>query len=116
MQRFGLQLVGAAACAAFMSMPARAFILDSTTSVTWTSTASGTRTANGQPATITWSLVPDGTATTTESGNSTAPSNLISFMNTNFGGTAGLTDLTQEPWFHIFTDAFGRWNQLGGVN
>jgi hypothetical protein len=37
-------------------------------------------------------------------------------MNTNFGGTPGLSDLTQEPWFHIFTDAFGRWNQLGGVN
>ena len=58
---------------------------------------------------------PDGTATTTEAGNSTTPSNLISFMNTNFGGNPALTDLTQEPWFHIFTDAFGRWNQLGGV-
>jgi hypothetical protein len=116
MQRYGLQLAGAALCAALASAPARAFILDSTTTVTWQNTASGTRTANGQPATITWSLVPDGTATTTSSGNSTTPSNLISFMNTNFGGNPSQTDPTKQPWFHIFTDAFGRWNQLGGVN
>lgn len=37
-------------------------------------------------------------------------------MNTNFGGNAGQTNLTLQPWFHIFTDSFGRWSQLGGVN
>ena len=109
------QVAGLALCAAFASTPLQAFILDSTTSVTWQTTASGTRTANGQPATITWSIVPDGTATTTEAGTSTTPSNLVSFMNTNFGGNPSQTDLTKQPWFHIFTDAFGRWNQLGGV-
>jgi hypothetical protein len=115
MRRHGLELAWLAPLAIFACLPAQAFILDSTSTVTWTTTASGTRTTNGIPATITWSLVPDGTATTTESGNSTTPSNLISFMNSNFGGNPALTDLTQEPWFHIFTDAFGRWNQLGGV-
>ncbi len=116
MRRNGLLLASAALCAALVSAHANAFILDSTTTVTWASTASGTRTANGQPATITWSIVPDGTATTTEAGTSTTPSNLVSFMNTNFGGNSSQTDLTKQPWFHIFTDAFGRWNQLGGVN
>ncbi|HEX4413062.1 MAG TPA: matrixin family metalloprotease [Lacipirellulaceae bacterium] len=117
MRRYGFQLAGLTLCAASLgALPARAFILDNTTAVTWTSTASGTRTANGQPATITWSIVPDGTATTTEAGTSTTPSNLVSFMNTNFGGNPSQTDLAKQPWFHIFTDAFGRWNQLGGVN
>lgn len=99
-----------------MTGHARAFILEAPNTVTWASTASGTRTANGQPATITWSLVPDGTATTVENGTTTTPSGLVSFMNTNFGGDPSQTDLTKEPWFHIFSDAFGRWNQLGGVN
>jgi serralysin len=60
--------------------------------------------------------VPDGTATTTEAGTSTTPSNLVAMMNANFGGSSSQTDLTKQPWFHLFTDAFGRWNQLGGVN
>jgi serralysin len=37
-------------------------------------------------------------------------------MNSNFGGSSGQTNLTLQPWFHIFTDSFGRWGQLGGVN
>lgn len=100
----------------FLATPARGFILDSTAADPWLTTASGTRSGNGAPATITWSIVPDGTATTTESGNSTAPSNLVAFMNANFGGSPSQTDLTKQPWFHLFTDAFGRWSQLGGVN
>ena len=72
---------------------------------------------NGTPATITWSIVPDGTTAIRDTdSNATAPSNLISFMNTNFGGSAGQTNLTLQPWFHIFTDSFGRWSQLGGVD
>ena len=72
---------------------------------------------NGTPATITWSIVPDGTTTIRDTDTSaTAPSNLVSFMNTNFGGNPAQTNLTLQPWFHIFTDSFGRWSQLGGVN
>jgi hypothetical protein len=81
-------------------------------------TASGARPAgNGTAATITWSIVPDGTTTVNStSSTDTAPSSLRAFMNTNFGGNAAQTNLTLQPWFHIFTDAFGRWSQLGGVN
>jgi hypothetical protein len=102
--------------AIFAASPARGFIIDPTAADPWLTTASGTRTANGDPATLTWSLVPDGTRVSTGIGTSTTSSNLISFMNTNFGGNPSQTNLTLQPWFHIFTDAFGRWAQLGGVD
>ncbi len=37
-------------------------------------------------------------------------------MNSNFGGSASQTDLTQQPWFHIFQESFDRWEELSGVN
>jgi hypothetical protein len=36
-------------------------------------------------------------------------------MNTNFGGNPARTDLTQQPWFDLIADSFGRWADLGGV-
>jgi hypothetical protein len=93
-----------------------AFIINPNDPDPWLTTASGTRSGNGAPATLTWSIVPDGTRVATGSGTTTTASNLISFMNTNFGGNPAQTDLTQQPWFHIFTDSFGRWAQLGGVD
>jgi hypothetical protein len=97
---------------------ARAFILSTSDPDPWLTTASGSRPGgNGTAATITWSIVPNGTTTINSTTSSaTAPSNLVSFMNTNFGGNPAQTNLTLQPWFHIFTDAFGRWSQLGGVN
>jgi hypothetical protein len=102
--------------AIFAASPARGFIIDPTAADPWLTTASGTRTRTGDPATITWSLVPDGTRVSTGIGTSTTSSNLVSFMNTNFGGNPSQTNLALQPWFHIFTDAFGRWAQLGGVD
>ncbi len=96
---------------------ARAFILNPTDPDPWLSTASGSRpNGNGTPATITWSIVPDGTKLTKASGIGSSTSNLISFMNTTFGGNPAQTNLTLQPWFHLFTDSLGRWAQLGGVN
>jgi hypothetical protein len=96
--------------------PVRGFIINSAAPDPWLSTASGPRSGNGAPATLTWSIVPDGTATTRLSGIGTSPSNLIAFMNSNFGGNPAQMDLTQQPWFHLFDESFGRWEQLGGVN
>jgi hypothetical protein len=98
-----------------MGAPAVAFIITPSDPDPWLTAASGTRSGNGAPATITWSIVPDGT-TVERSPGSRSPSNLIAFMNTNFGGSPAESDLTLQPWFHIFTDAFGRWSELGGVN
>src|SRR3954463_11475034 len=101
-------------CAVFAT-PSHAFIINTNNPDPWLSTASGPRPGNGAPATITWSIVPDGTSMSTGGGGPTT-SNLISFMNSTFGGSPAQTNLTLQPWFHLFTDSFGRWAQLGGVD
>ena len=114
---WGFILAAAVSCGGLIAAPAAAFILNPNDPDPWLSTASGSRPGNGAPATITWSIVPDGTTTVRDTLTSaTAPSNLIAFMNTNFGGNAGQANLALQPWFHIFTDSFGRWSQLGGVD
>jgi hypothetical protein len=95
---------------------ARAFILDSNTR--WTSTASNASTGSyGNPITLTWSLVPDGTSVSSSYAptNGTS-SNLISTLDATYGAGPGGSDLTQRSWFHLFSDSFNRWNQLGGIN
>jgi len=77
----------------------------------WGTTASGFTGQDGDPITLTWSLVPDGTTLLNE-----GPSGLISFMDSEFGAGPGGSDLTQRPWFRFFDDSFGRWNELGGIN
>lgn len=118
MNRYQCQFVCTlVACLGVLAGPARAFIITPSDPDPWLSTASGSRSGNGAPATITWSIVPDGTTTDSSTSTSaTSPSNLISFMNSNFGGVAGQTNLTLQPWFHIFTDVFGRWSALSGAN
>lgn len=98
-------------------MPAFGFIINPSAPTPWLSTATGPRTGNGTPATLTWSIVPDGTPTLVDSTTGqTTPSNFISFMNTTFKGDPSQTNLTKEPWFHLISDSFDRWAQLGGVN
>ncbi|HEX5471982.1 MAG TPA: matrixin family metalloprotease [Lacipirellulaceae bacterium] len=94
----------------------RAFIINSTDPDPWLTTASGTRSGNGDPATITWSIVPDGTRVSTGVGTRTTASNLISTLDSAFGGNPSQTDLTQQPWFSLIAGAFGRWSQLGSVD
>lgn len=112
----GILSAVAVCCALFAAAPVRGFIITPSDPDPWLSTASGSRPGNGAPATLTWSIVPDGSSVSRGSGGGTTTSNLISFMNTNFSGNPGQTNLALQPWFHIFTDSFGRWSQLGGVN
>jgi hypothetical protein len=117
MRRSALQLMLIALAVAALPAPVRGFIIRPDDPDPWLTTASGNRSGNGTAATITWSIVPEFTTTVRDTDfNLTAPSDLISFMNTNFGGNPAQTNLTLQPWFHIFADAFGRWSQLGGVN
>ena len=81
----------------------------------WASTASGNRTANGQPATLTWGFVPDGT-TLNDGVSNIGGSDLIAQFNTAFAGNPSETDLTVQPWFSHFADAFGRWSEVSGLN
>ena len=76
----------------------------------WSTTASGSTGSQGDVATITWSLVADGTSIVSE-----GSSNLISYMDGLFGVTSGGGNLTTRPWFSLFQDSFDRWTELGGI-
>ncbi len=104
--------VGVLACATVS--PARAFIIDPNFDP-WLTTASGSRSGNGDPVTLTWSIVPDGTNVPSSDFGNLGPSDLISFLDTTFGSDPNESDLTQRPWFHFFTDSFGRWSELSSA-
>ncbi|HEY4233631.1 MAG TPA: matrixin family metalloprotease [Lacipirellulaceae bacterium] len=86
----------------------------------WTSTATNSTTgAYGNPITLTWSLAPDTSPISGSYGTIGTTSNLISTFDATFGGSpspAVANDFTQRPWFHLFSDSFNRWNQLGGIS
>ncbi len=97
---------------------AHGFILGNPDFDPWLGTASGTRSGNGRPVTLTWSIVADGTSTPDLSGPN-APSNLINFLDTTFGGNPignNPNDLTARPWFELFELSFDRWEELSGVS
>lgn len=88
----------------------------------WSSTAaSGSGLQQGQPTTIRWSIVPDGTAIPASgNGESAGPSVLISKFDTLWGintaaaGTSAAA-LAQRPWYALFSQSFTRWSQLAAV-
>ena len=104
----------------FLGTPsAQAFILGNPDFEPWMLTASGTRSSNGQPVTLTWSIVGDGTSTPDSNGSNRVGSDLINFLDTTFGGTPTpqqAADLTARPWFDLFQQVFDRWEELSGIN
>jgi Ca2+-binding RTX toxin-like protein len=75
----------------------------------WTSTATnGSGLQQGDPTTITWSVVADGTFISGFNGEPDAASNLVAFFNSIYG--------TRADWLPIFTSVFDRWSALSGVN
>ena len=76
----------------------------------WTSTATNFSTsAAGFPATLTWSIVPDGTAISTG-----GTSSLIAFLDGLYGNGGGGA-LAQRPWFTLIEQSFSRWTDLSGL-
>ena len=74
----------------------------------WSVTATnGGGLGQGDPTTITWSIVPDGTSIFGYNGEPTAPSNLRARLNTIYG--------SQAVWQPIFAGVFARWGELTGV-
>ncbi|HSF18026.1 MAG TPA: matrixin family metalloprotease [Vicinamibacteria bacterium] len=61
----------------------------------------------GDPTTITWSIVPDGTPIPGYNAEPGDPSNLRAFLNAIYGN--------QGVWLPIFQQVFDRWGQLTGV-
>lgn len=96
---------------------ANAFILDDPSFTPWLSTATGSRSSNGRAVTLTWSLVPDGTPTAGLAGGQ-QPSDLISFLDTTFGGAppGNPNALDQRPWFSRIKQPFDRWEELSGID
>ncbi|MEM9556404.1 MAG: matrixin family metalloprotease [Acidobacteriota bacterium] len=75
----------------------------------WSVTATdGAGLGQGDPTTLTWSIVPDGTSIFGYNGEPTSPSNLRAFLNSIYG--------SQAVWLPIFQGVFDRWSELNGVS
>lgn len=74
----------------------------------WSATATnGFGLKQGDPTTLTWSIVPDGVAISGAIGEPSAPSNLRAFLNGIYG--------SQAAWLAIFQQVFDRWSEITGV-
>ncbi|QDU54495.1 matrixin family metalloprotease [Aeoliella mucimassa] len=99
--------LGIAICYALLAPPAWGFVPVSR----WGETASHAETPLGKPATITWSLLPDGTPL-----GDGQTSELVGMFDTLFGITTSDTDYEQRAWFPLVSSTFDRWAELGGAN
>ena len=70
--------------------------------------ASGSAGIYGDPCTLTYSYVPDGTYIPSGVGEAAANSNLFAFLNGIYGAPA--------TWQAIYDSVFDRWEELSGVN
>lgn len=83
----------------------------------WSTTATnGGGLSQGDPTTLTWGFIPDGTSMFGHIGEPTAPSNLIARLDGIYGAGPGGADLTQRPWFPLFVSIFDRWAELTNVS
>ncbi len=65
----------------------------------------------GDVATVSWSIVPDGTTFNGVSG--TGNSNLIAFLDGIYGTATG--PVSNRPWFPLVQQAYDRWSQVSGL-
>ena len=70
-----------------------------------TATNGSGQSTQGQPVTLTWSIVPDGTSISGGVGEPTAPSALRARLATIYGGSAS-GDPRDQPWFSVFQATF----------
>ncbi|MDP7276846.1 MAG: Calx-beta domain-containing protein [Planctomycetaceae bacterium] len=76
----------------------------------WTTTATdGSGLQQGDPTTITWGILPDGTTTDTS-----ATSDLIARLDTIYNESASGPDVTNRTWYTLFVQMFDRWAELSG--
>lgn len=74
----------------------------------WSSTVTdGGGLALGDPTTLTYSFVPDGTTVPNGVGEGSGPSDLFAVMNTRFAST--------EEWQARYHEVFARWSELTGI-
>ncbi len=64
----------------------------------------------GNPVTLTWSIVPDGTTIS----HLNRPSELVSVFDSIFPGSTGV-EMEEKPWFSLVEQCFDRWSAVSGV-
>ncbi len=75
----------------------------------WSSTATdGGGLGQGDPTTLTWSIVPDGTFIPSGVGEPSGTSGLIAFLDGIYG--------SMPVWLALFEQVFDRWGELNGIN
>ncbi len=82
----------------------------------WSFTSGGSS-PFGEPAILTWSIVPDQTVMPQGQGEPASPSSLIAFLDGihHGGASPGGADLTQRDWFALVNSAFDRWDAVSGL-
>jgi hypothetical protein len=74
----------------------------------WHATATdGAGLAQGDPTTLTWAIVPDGTTIPAGLGGPASGSDLRAFLNGVYG--------SESKWLPLFAKVFARWSELTGV-
>ena len=84
----------------------------------WSYTASdGFISGQGEATTITWSIVPDGTATVNDSngGLSGQSSNLIARMDAIYNSSSESV-MENKVWFGLLDSVFNRWSDVSGID
>lgn len=79
----------------------------------WINPVGGSSPNNGDPASVSWSIVPDGTQVSTINGG-LAPSNFIAFMDGIYGAAPG--PVANRPWFNLVRRTYENWASASGLN
>ncbi|MFN5918576.1 MAG: matrixin family metalloprotease, partial [Planctomycetota bacterium] len=79
----------------------------------WVNPVGGSSPNNGDPASVSWSIVPDGTQVSTINGG-LAPSNFIAFMDGIYGSAPG--PVANRPWFNLVRRTYENWAASSGLN
>ena len=79
----------------------------------WVNPVGGSSPNNGDPASVSWSIVPDGTQVSTINGG-LAPSNFIAFMDGIYGASPG--PVANRPWFNLVRRTYENWASVSGLN
>jgi len=83
----------------------------------WNGTATdGFGLGQGDPTTVTWSIVRDGVSIDGFIGEDVADSDLVSFLGGIYGVNTDDDNFQDEPWFDELQSAFDRWEELSGIN
>lgn len=81
----------------------------------WTSGAIDSSSSFGDPMTLTWGVVPDGTTISNPGGGNEGTSDVVAFMDGIYGG-AGEPVIANKPWFPIFENIYTLWADETGLN